>query len=237
MPLFPGLCLSTQFLTIFFSEVPQPELSYQQFNFTSANDEQTTQKQDLSSNIFYQQLPTIQSQHSNTFNQNQQLQNTPNGHLNTYRQNLQHPNFQNQQHPSMQNSQHLNTFKQNLHHSKTQNQQTSGFIYKNHKFQLANRRKKFINWQCANYRKTQCPAVFYTTLNFEPLFQKHPHISACEPVSPLDRTHSQQMFEGVKSFAGSQSVFEDNFEHVTDSQTLTRGESATEHLDTSGDDG
>ena len=167
--------MSSKFLPIFFSEVAQPEASNQQFNLTSAIEEQTSQKQDISSSILYQQLLNIQ------------------------------------------NHQHSNTSTKNLHHSKTQIQHKNGLIYKNYKFHLTNKNKNFINWRCANYRKTRCPAVFHTTLNFEPLFQKHPHISACEPVSPLDRTHSQQEFEGVKSSAGSQSAFEDNLEFVTDS--------------------
>ena len=311
LPLFPGLSLLHTFYICFFSEVAQPkELSYQQFNLTSANEEWTTQKYNSSSTILsqqltqdqhhpniqnqhhpnvqdqhhpnvqdqhhpnvqdqhhpnvqdqhhsnvqdqhqtnvqyqhhpnvqdqhhpnvqdqhhpnvqdqhhpnaqYQHLPYVQDQHhpnvqdqghpnmqdqhhSNEFIQCLQNQNTQNQHLNTFAQHLQHPNLHNQQHPKafMQNLQHTNT--QNQRHSYTENQQKSGFIYKNYKFHLMKRNKKHIYWRCANYRKTHCPAVFYTTLNFEPLFQKHQHISVCESVSFLDKRLSQQTFEGAKS--------------------------------------
>ena len=40
-----------------------------------------------------------------------------------------------------------------------------------------------------------------------------------EEEQTLDRTCSQQTFEGVKSFAGSHSEFEDTFESVIESQS------------------
>ena len=139
-------------------------------------------------------------------------QNTQNQHLNTCAQNLQHPNLHNQEHMNTftQNLQHTNA--QNQQHTNTENQQKSGFVYRNYKFHLVKRRKRFINWRCANYRKTRCPAVFYTTLNFEPLIQKHQHISACEPVAPLDRTRKTS--DGATSFPLSQSSSEDNCESL-----------------------
>ena len=96
--------------------------------------------------------------------------------------------------------------------------QSKGYIYNNYKFHLNAKRKKHLVWRCASYDKNQCPARFFTTLNFEPLKQKNTHKSTCEPVISLDRTHPQLISEGARSFAGLQSACEDNLKSINESQ-------------------